>query len=76
MGECDIAPRILNLGTRCRWVVSFMPRLLYSQERNIRYSMCWMDQWTNMIDCYKRTPEMQKEAENIFESVTFAQSIN
>jgi hypothetical protein len=24
-----IAPRILNLGTRCRWVVSFTPRPLY-----------------------------------------------
>jgi hypothetical protein len=33
-----IAPRILNLGTRWRWVV----RPLYLQERNSRYSL---DMW-------------------------------
>jgi len=27
-----IAPRILNLGTRWSWVVSFMPRPLYPGE--------------------------------------------
>jgi hypothetical protein len=29
----DIAPRILDLSTRWRWVVSFMPQLLYPRER-------------------------------------------
>jgi hypothetical protein len=29
-----IAPRILDLGTRCRWVVSFTPRPLYPQGKN------------------------------------------
>jgi hypothetical protein len=29
-----IAPHILSLGTRCRWMVSFTPRPLYARERN------------------------------------------
>ena len=29
-----IAPLILNLGTRWRWVVNFTPWMLYPQERN------------------------------------------
>jgi len=28
-GSLSVAARILNLGTRWRWVVSFTPRLLY-----------------------------------------------
>lgn len=32
-GSRSIAPLILTLGTRCRWVVSIMPRPLYPQER-------------------------------------------
>jgi hypothetical protein len=28
-GSGRIAPRVLNLGTRCRWVVSFTPQPLY-----------------------------------------------
>jgi hypothetical protein len=32
-GSGGIAPRILNLGTRWRWVVSFTPRPLYPRER-------------------------------------------
>ena len=31
-GSTGIAPLILNLGTRCRWVVNFTPRPLYSRE--------------------------------------------
>jgi hypothetical protein len=31
-----IAPRILDLGTRWRWVVSFTTRLLYPQSRSER----------------------------------------
>jgi hypothetical protein len=31
-GSGGIAPRILDLGTRWRWVVSFTPRPLYPQE--------------------------------------------
>jgi hypothetical protein len=32
-GSAGIAPRILNLGTRRRWVVSFAPRPLYSHAQ-------------------------------------------
>jgi hypothetical protein len=32
-GSGGIAPRILNLGNRCRWVVSFTPRQLYPRVR-------------------------------------------
>jgi hypothetical protein len=35
----DIAPRILNLGTRWRWVVSFMPRPLYNRGKNPWYPL-------------------------------------
>jgi len=31
LGSGDTAPRILNLGTKWRWVVSFTPRSLYSR---------------------------------------------
>jgi hypothetical protein len=37
-GSGGIAPRILNLGTRWRWVVSFTPRPLYPQGKNASYS--------------------------------------
>jgi hypothetical protein len=33
-GSGDTAPRILDLGTRWRWVVSFTPRLLYPQGKS------------------------------------------
>jgi hypothetical protein len=36
LGEWGIAPRILNLGTRWRWVVSLTPRPLYSQVKRPR----------------------------------------
>jgi hypothetical protein len=32
-GSGGIAPRILDLGTRWRWVVNFTPRSLYPRER-------------------------------------------
>jgi hypothetical protein len=32
-GSGGIDPRILDLGTRCRWMVSFTPRPLYPQGR-------------------------------------------
>jgi len=34
-----IAPRILNLDTKWRWVVTFTPRPLYSQEKRPRYPL-------------------------------------
>jgi hypothetical protein len=39
MGSGGIAPRILNLGTRWRCVVRFMPRLLYPQGKNPWYPL-------------------------------------
>ena len=36
-GRRGIAPLILNLGTRWRWKVSFMPRLLFSYGKNLWY---------------------------------------
>jgi hypothetical protein len=38
-GSGCIAPRILDLGTRWRWVVSFTPRPLYSQGRSPGYPL-------------------------------------
>jgi hypothetical protein len=38
-GSGDIAPRILDLGTRWRWVVSFTPRPLYPQETSPWYPL-------------------------------------
>jgi hypothetical protein len=36
-GSGDLAPRILDLGTRWRWVVSFTPRPLYPQGNSPCY---------------------------------------
>jgi len=33
-GSGSIAPRILNLGTRRRWAISFTSRSLYSQGKS------------------------------------------
>jgi hypothetical protein len=38
-GKRSIAPRILDLGTRWRWVVSFTPRPLYPQGKRLRYPL-------------------------------------
>jgi hypothetical protein len=38
-GNEGIAPRILNLGTRWRWVVSFKPRPLYPLGMSHRYPL-------------------------------------
>jgi len=35
----DIAPHILNLGSRWRWVVSFTPRPLYSRRKSSCHSL-------------------------------------
>jgi hypothetical protein len=35
----DVAPRILDLGTRWRWVISFKSRLLYPQEKSPLYPL-------------------------------------
>jgi hypothetical protein len=39
MGSGGIAPRILNLDSRWRWVVGFTPRPLYPQAKCLRYPM-------------------------------------
>jgi hypothetical protein len=39
LGSGGITPRILDLGTRWRWVVSFMLLLLYSQAKSPWYPM-------------------------------------
>jgi hypothetical protein len=38
-GSGGMAPRILDLGTRWRWVVSFMPRPLYPQGKSPWYPL-------------------------------------
>jgi hypothetical protein len=39
LGSGGIAPRIINLGTRWRWVVSSKPRPLYPQGKRPRYPL-------------------------------------
>jgi hypothetical protein len=39
LGSGDIAPRILDLGTRWRWVVSFTSRPLYPQGKSPWYPL-------------------------------------
>jgi hypothetical protein len=34
-----IDPSLLDLGTRWRWVVNFMPQLLYTQRKNLQYPL-------------------------------------
>jgi len=43
MGSGDIAPRILNLGARWRWLVSFTPQPLYPREKNA--GTYWIEDW-------------------------------
>jgi len=38
-GNGSITPRILDLGTRRRWAVSFTSRPLYSRGKSPRYSL-------------------------------------
>jgi hypothetical protein len=38
-GSGGIAPRIFDLGTRRRWVISFTPRPLYLQGKSPRYAL-------------------------------------
>jgi hypothetical protein len=38
-GSWDIAPCVLHLGTRCRWVISFTPRPLYLQRKSPWYPL-------------------------------------
>jgi hypothetical protein len=38
-GNGGITPRILNLGTRWRWVVSFTLRPLYPRSKSLRYPL-------------------------------------
>jgi len=43
-----IAPCVLILGSRWRWVISFTPRPLYSRGKSPRYPlgrMCWREQY-------------------------------
>jgi hypothetical protein len=39
LGNGGIAPRILDLGSRWRWVISFTPRPLHSQGKSLRYPL-------------------------------------
>ena len=53
-GSRVIAPFILNLGNRWRWVVKFMPRRLHLQNRTpvaVRYEtqICNLVQWYNAL---------------------------
>jgi hypothetical protein len=38
-GSVDVAPHILDLGTRLRWVVSFTHRPLYPPGKSHRYPL-------------------------------------
>jgi len=37
-GSGDTAPRVINIGTRWIWMVSFTPQLLYPQRKSSWYS--------------------------------------
>jgi hypothetical protein len=39
LGSGGIAPRILDLGTRWRWMVNFTARPLYPQAKSPRYPL-------------------------------------
>jgi hypothetical protein len=43
-GSGGIAPRILNLGTRRRWAISFMPKALTPRERAL-VPVVWEAEW-------------------------------
>jgi hypothetical protein len=45
-GECKYSSTILDLGTRWKWVVSFMPRSLYPRERSP--DIHWIGGWVGL----------------------------
>jgi len=54
-GNAGIAPYILNLGIRCRWVVSFTPRPLYPWGKNPQYPVGgWVGPRAGMDSMAKR----------------------
>jgi hypothetical protein len=61
-GSGGIVPRILDLGTRWRWVVSYTPRPLYPQGKNTWYLVpepVWARWWREQfpIPTGTRTPD-------------------
>jgi len=40
-----IAPRILNLGTTCKWLVSITPRPLYPEQKSPRETQGGPQSW-------------------------------
>jgi len=56
LGSASIAPRILNIGIRWKWVVSFTPWPLYSRNRR-RY---WTEDWVEPragLDAVEKTKD-------------------
>jgi hypothetical protein len=54
-GSGSIAPRILDLGTRWRWVVSFTTRPLYHRERAPgTHGIGWVGSWVVLDAVVKR----------------------
>jgi hypothetical protein len=56
-GNGGITPRILNLGTRWRWVISFRFRPLYSQGNSPRWPFLtggWVGPWEGLDAVAKR----------------------
>jgi len=50
-GDGDVAPLILNSGTRWRWVVSFKPWLLYQWGNNPQYPLS-ASKWFGIVWSY------------------------
>jgi len=73
LGCGGIAPRILNLGTRWEWVVSFTPWSLYPRGKNLRYqfdrTQSWYGQWEGKKvpgNDGNRTSVVQPVAQSLF----------
>jgi hypothetical protein len=69
-GSSGIPPRILDLRTRWRWVVSLTPWLLYSQGKSPWYPMdrrlwgpepFWMQQWRGKFPTFARNQTLNPD---------------
>jgi len=67
-GNGGIASRILSLDTRCNWVVSFAPPLLYPRERTqlsyyshtyCNFTCCFVSVWSLVSNPKVRTWQMK-----------------
>jgi hypothetical protein len=75
-----IAPRILDLGTRWKWVVSFTPRPLYSQRKRPWYPLhrpepLWTRWWRNKFPASAGNRTLEPRSSQKYKSAFIMRSL-